>query len=169
MKTRLLPALAALCCLLTLSGCDQGLAPPLETKISGVVVFRGGQSAWPAQDSLVDLRVVFFQDYPPSNLIGDVLGGKAIFTSSLLNTSAPGGYDSARFEIIVPDPVPAQFRYVAVAQQFGSNIFSDWRAVGVFAPFDRRDTPTAIPLSTGSQIENIRIVVDFNDLPPQPF
>ena len=49
---------------LFLAGCDHGLAPPSEnqrTAISGTITYQN----WPPADSLKDLRLVAFKEYPP--------------------------------------------------------------------------------------------------------
>ena len=67
--------------LLFLLSCDHGLKPTEagtliyeEPGFGGTVYFKG---TWP--DTVYDLRVVAFRNYPPSDIINEVLGGKAKF------------------------------------------------------------------------------------------
>ncbi len=147
------------------ASCDTGLEPPRETVLSGTVVFEGGSSQWPAADSLFDMRVVAFVDYPPQNIAFDIINGRAWFT----NDSLPYRVAETEWSIQLPDPAPMQIKYLVVAQQFGPNPLTDWRAVGVYAPADSRDEPTKIRVVDGKQYQNIELRVDFSDLPPQPF
>ncbi|GBD06501.1 hypothetical protein HRbin21_00294 [bacterium HR21] len=150
---------------LGLCGCTGGLDPamvPVEAKISGTVWFRG---PWPPPDSLLDLRVVAFQVYPPTNVLEEVLGGRALFSERL--PAAPS-VERASYEITVPQP-PMVFRYIIVAQQYGPDIFRHWRVIGVYT----RDTvsyrPDSLWVEPGGVYPNVNIQVDFERLPPQPF
>ena len=56
------------------SACDHGLKPTEEesssiTGISGLITYQN----WPAPDSLKDLRLVVFKNYPPDNIFNEVL------------------------------------------------------------------------------------------------
>lgn len=151
--------------LLGLYGCTGGLDPamvPVEGKIAGTVWFRG---PWPPADSVLDLRVVAFQVYPPTNVLEEVLSGRALFSERLL---AALSVESAPYELVVPQP-PVVFRYIVVAQQYGPDIFRHWRVVGVYT----RDTvsyrPDSLLVEPGGVYPNVDIQVNFERLPPQPF
>jgi hypothetical protein len=149
--------LAALC----VGGCTGGLDPttlPVEAVIRGTVSFRG---TWPPADSLRDLRVVAFQNYPPTDVVGEVLGGRALFSERL-----PFFVESAPYELRVERP-PVTFRYLIVAQQYGPDLFRHWRVVGVYG----RDPtqPESLRVEPGEVYPRVDIVVDFDHLPPQPF
>jgi len=58
--------------------------------------------------------------------------------------------------------------YIAVAQQYGLNIFRDWRVVGVYAS-DSLWTPKALTLTRGERRMDVDITIDFRNPPPQPF
>ncbi len=142
-------------------GCTGGLDPtqlPREAMIRGIVSFRG---AWPPVDSLRDLRVVAFQQYPPKDVLGEVLGGRAIFSERL-----PFYVEQTPYELTV-EQVPVMFRYLIVAQQYGPDLFRHWRVVGVYSSRDTQ--PDSIWVEPGGVYPNVDIVVDFDHLPPQPF
>ena len=68
--------------LFLLFSCDHGINPTQtqkdnETKstgISGTIFYQN----WPPPDSLLDLRLVIFKNYPPVDIVGEVLSGEAI-------------------------------------------------------------------------------------------
>ncbi len=144
--------------------CDHGLKPSEreilpeyeEPGFGGTVYFKGG---WP--DSIYDLRVVAFRKYPPQDIINEVLQGKAKFSETL-----PQRVDSTKYE------VPAdtgKWEYVVVALRYGSNIYSDWKAVGVYDTTPGDTIPTPIYIPYGKFLKGINITCDFDNPPPQPF
>ncbi|MBI3193193.1 MAG: hypothetical protein HYZ34_01855 [Ignavibacteriae bacterium] len=143
------------------SGCDHGLAPePVPPYgISGTIYF----SNWIPEDSVFQLRVVLFKSQP-TNILLDVLQGKAIFTDSL----KPYGAASISYLLTV-SPLPSgRFEYLAVALQYGANIFSDWRVVGVYTTPADSGNPSSLFVPANEMLRNIDITVDFSNLPPQP-
>ncbi len=144
--------------------CDHGLKPP-ETETSpayeepgfgGTVYFKG---TWP--DTIYDLRVVAFRKYPPQDIINEVIQGKAKFSETL-----PNKVDSAKYQVLADT---GKWEYVVVALQYGSNIFSDWKAIGVYDTTPEDTIPTPIYIPYGKFLRNININCDFNNPPPQPF
>ncbi|GIV53496.1 MAG: hypothetical protein KatS3mg039_0014 [Candidatus Kapaibacterium sp.] len=155
-------AFLALCCN---SGLDPTALPP-EASISGRLIVRGGSASYPPRDSLVDLRVVAFRTIPrDSSIIAAVLSGQAYFTQTSV-------LDSSNYHITIAftdgTPEPLTLEYIAVAQQYGSNVFRDWRVVGVYS-HDSLWTPKAVTLTRGVHRTDIDITIDFRNPPPQPF
>ncbi|CUS79559.1 hypothetical protein JGI7_00800 [Candidatus Kryptonium thompsonii] len=149
--------------LLFLLSCDHGLKPTEagtliyeEPGFGGTVYFKG---TWP--DTVYDLRVVAFRNYPPSDIINEVLGGKAKFSQSL-----PKKVDSTKYEVLADT---GKWEYIAVALQYGPNIFSDWKAIGVYDTTEYDTIPTPIYIPYGKFIRGINITCDFDNPPPQPF
>lgn len=159
MRTKLLFIL-----LLLFYSCDHGLKPPAtetstqyeEPGFGGTVYFKG---TWP--DTIYDLRVVAFRNYPPKNIINEVIEGKAKFSQSL-----PKRVDSVRYEVLADT---GKWEYVVVALQYGANIFSDWKAIGVYDTTIADTIPTPIYIPYGRFLRGINITCDFNNPPPQPF
>ncbi len=154
----------ALICLVSVS-CDEGLSPQEPGQqtprygISGTVHFRN----WPPSDSIVDLRVVSFKNYPSNDIFNEVLQGRAGFTSTL----QPYAADSIPYTLVLSPIPPGPFAYTVVAQRYGQDINTDWRAVGVFhAPGDT--APGGIIVPTDSILPGINIDVDFLHPPPPP-
>jgi hypothetical protein len=128
--------------------------------ISGTVYFRN----WPPQDSVVDLRVVSFKNSPSADILNDVLQGKAGFTPTL----EPYGADSLHYSLTLNPLAPGAFAYTAVAQRYGQNINTDWRAVGVYRAGGDTSQPGSIDVPADRLLTGIDIVVDFHHPPPQP-
>ncbi len=109
---------------LALSACDHGLEPPPAAKpgFGGRITYKG---KWPPADSLVRLALVAFKHYPPTNILNDVLNGDAVYDTSLTRNV---GFQDYQFFT-----EPVTFEYVVVAQQYGPDIFSNWRVIGVYS------------------------------------
>ena len=147
-------------------GCDEGLAPSSTATvsssygISGTIHFRN----WPPADSVVDLRLAALKEHPSSNIVGDVQSGKARFTEN----SLPYGVDSASYTLLLSPLPPGTFSYIGVAQRFGSDIYTDWRVVGIYYANGDTTAPGSVVVPVDSIVHGVNIYVDFHDLPPQP-
>lgn len=158
-----------LCAAVLLAGCDGGLDPtklPPDAHISGKLIVRGGRQTYPPPDSLRDLRVVAFRTLPrDSSILAAILNGQAYYTQTPV-------IDSSSYTITIPftdqTPDPLELQYIAVAQQYGPNVLSDWRVVGVYAQ-DSLWTPKSVVIGRGEQRTDIDITIDFRNPPPQPF
>ncbi|HPD33705.1 MAG TPA: hypothetical protein P5545_02950 [Bacteroidota bacterium] len=148
--------------LILLQSCNEGLSPQFEQKtvLQGKIVYTSGISSWPAKDSLKDLRVVAFKNFPPQNIVQEILSGSAYYTQE----SLPFYTDTTNFSIEIPD-APVLLKYIAVAQQYGG--LMEWRVIGVYKA-QNSDTASNLYINK-SETKNITIYVDFNNLPPQPF
>ena len=148
-----------------MNSCDHGLAPPEKrTGISGVIRYNN----WPPADSLIDLRLVIFDNYPPGDIFFEITSGRAVVYPPLGPRSLPFYVDSTEFFVNI---APGHYEYVVVAQQYGENLTSDWRAVGQYdtTGSGRDSIPTPIDVLDNSILENIQINADFKNKPPQPF
>ncbi len=157
-------ALVPLVLLLLAVRCDDhGLepVPPVEPGFGGVIYYEN----WPPADSLKDLRLVAFQDFPPQNILQDVINGRAYVFPKIGESGLPFYVDSTEYEIHVP---PARYAYVVVAQQFSEDLFSDWRAVGQFDIDADLTVPAAVRVSENTFIADVDIFVDFWNPPPTP-
>lgn len=141
--------------------CDGGLNPEIDRNayINGKIIFISPRSEFPPKDSLKDLRVVCFKDYPPKNIIEDVLTGNAYFTEQSLSYEN----DTVPFSIKISDP-PVELKYIVAAQNYGTLV--EWRAIGVYKTGN--DTLSKIYVEKGKKYE-IQIKVDWKNLPYQPF
>ncbi len=140
-----------------------GLEPiPAEQKtlIKGTINFVNDKDNWPPQDSILSLKVIAFKNYPPTDLLGDILNGLAYYT----NDSLPIFQKSVDYQIEITDP-PQTIKYVVVAYQYGT-IF-EWKAAGVYCFEGDPRKPITIVTEKGKQY-TASINVDFKHLPPQP-
>ena len=147
--------------------CNHGLTPVEEnpgdlTGISGTIFY----SSWSAADSIYNLRLVVFKNYPPANILTEVLTGQAIVYPALDQEGLSHPVTSTEYQL---ELAPGSYAYVVVAQQFGPNVQRDWRAVGQFDTTVSDSLPTAITIGEGELLKNIDINVDFTKLLPQPF
>jgi len=150
---------------LSVIGCDEGIAP-VEVKpvteahgIQGTLYFTN----WPPTDSIVDLRLVAFMNYPPQDIYTEVIQGRAKYSDAL-----PLAVDSSTYTLIL-NPLPADsIRCIAVGLQFGPNIQTDWRMVGLYYNPGDSALPGRIFIPADSIVTGINISVDFQKLPPQP-
>jgi hypothetical protein len=154
---------------LILSGCNRGLAPVQSSSTArpgfgGTVRFV---SAWPPPDSVQDIRVVAFYNYPPTSIYNDVLTGKAKVYPAL-GTSGPSKFvDSLSYQFTFDSP--ATFQYVVVAMQYGSNVLQDWKVVGAYGYSHGAGSPKPVTVPADSFVNGINIDVDFQNTPPTPF
>ncbi len=145
------------------AGCDQGLEPepPPQYGIAGTIDFRN----WPPSDSIRDLRLVAFKKFPTGDIVTEVLQGKARFTPSL----APYGAPAIPYSLILAPLQPGTFEYIVVAQQFGPNVFSDWRPVGVYYNSGDTTKPGSLFVPANQVVQGVNINVDFRSPPAPPY
>ncbi|MBA4312657.1 MAG: hypothetical protein C0417_08505 [Chlorobiaceae bacterium] len=147
-------------------GCDKGLAPTeisqgggsVTKGISGTIHF----SNWPPESTLVDLRLVAFKNYPPGDIVAEVMQGNAQYTETL----KPYFSDSLSYTLVLTAATWSSIQYIVVAQQFGPNIQADWRMVGVYYTPGDSTKPGSLNLSSDGIIYGINIKVDFLNPPP---
>ncbi|MFZ9760447.1 MAG: hypothetical protein ACO3EO_10200 [Candidatus Kapaibacteriota bacterium] len=162
----------SLCFLLLLISCGEGLAPPEpETKVGpgllrGTIVYAGGKAGWAnAPDSVVAIRAAGFTKYPlpdSAGIVNELLEGRAIISGFV---SLPLFVDSTVFEIPIPNP-PMTLQYFAIAQQTSTDL-NDQTIVGVYSDKSTFD-PLPIVIRSRDTV-TISILVDFTNIPPQPF
>ncbi len=121
-----------------------------------MVTFVGGPDAWPAADSVLDIRIAAFKEYPPTSVIG--------YTDQRLIYKV----QSQSYSLEIAE-VPINIKYIAVEQQFGGDISKDWRIIGVFTRSGDVTMPSELTINEGQLFNNIDIIVNFSNLPPNPF
>lgn len=147
-------------------GCDQGLAPQIQVQqtppygISGTIHFRN----WPPPDSILDIRLAILQRYPVQDIFNEILQGRARYTPTL----APYGADSLTYTLIVAPLPTGVYPVVGVAEQFGPNIRTDWRVVGLYYIKGDTTTPGSVTIPPDSIVPRIDVTVDFLHPPPFP-
>ncbi len=151
---------------LSVFSCDHGLKPVEEKSsqmsgISGTISYAN----WPTEENLFDLRLVVFNRYPPENIFDELGAGRAFVYPAIGEESLPFFVDTT----YIMELNPGYYEYVAIAQQYGPNIFEDWLAAGQYDTIFSDELPTPITVVSGKLLEDINIQVDFDSLPPQPF
>ncbi len=150
--------------ILFLNACQEGLTPEFgkkEANIYGKLIVVSGINSWPSPDSALELRVVAFKEYPPKDIIGEILSGNAYFTDTL-----PRFVDSIPFSLKIDTP-PVELKYIVGALRYGSIL--EWKVIGVYTMDTLSKKPSTIYVKKGDIITDINIFVDFNNLPEQPF
>ncbi len=157
--------------------CDEGLKPPPVppvTSISGTIRYAGGKNAWPQRrDSVWTVRVIGFRQFPPMDLIGDILQGRAYFTPQALaiDSTLPLYADSTRFSLVLPEEPPQRIEYLCVAMLVDTaKLLSTqgWRVIGVHSTTANFRQFGTVPVIYGRDVQ-ADITVDFKNPPPQPF
>lgn len=151
-----------------LSGCNHGLSPTqasttAQPGFSGTVHFL---SAWPPADSVQDLRVVAFYNYPPTNIFNEVTDGQAKVYPALNANKVSLFVDSLSYSFNIDSA--GTFMYVAVAIQDGSNYLQDWTVVGAYGYSHGVGQPDSVVVPANTFVKGIDIDVDFKNRPPNP-
>ena len=142
---------------------DHGLSPVTDGQTPGFGGVIHIRSTWPPQDSVRDLRIAAFRNYPPRDILTEVVSGTAVFSDEL-----PYGVDSIPYRV-QGESMNGVFGYIVVAQNYGPDPFQQWKAVGVYTVTGDVNTPSALDLGSGRFLRGIDVDVDFINLPPQPF
>ena len=149
-------------------GCTGGLDPeaiPGEAKIFGTVTYTGDLHRWPPPDSIVDLRVVAFQEVPEkiTDIAEALANGRLFFSSQTLDRNV----SSSGYLLTIPN-APVTLRYIALVQLYSTNLSRDWRFLGVYTAGGSSHGPSVLQVKPGATYSGIDITVDFSKLPPQP-
>ena len=147
-----------------ITSCNEGLQPPPPVEksyITGLITYVNGKDNWPPPDSVIDIRVAAFKNYPPMDIITEITNGNAFFTETL-----PQFVDTSSYFLEIPEP-PVTIEYLVVAQQYGT--LFEWLSIGVWTLSGDNTKPSSITIEPGKIYTGLNIIVDFNHLPPQPF
>ncbi len=154
---------------LILNGCDGGIEPQPETQtgFGGKITFIG---QWP--DSIIRTHLVIFKD--PLNSAGDFSAFNLRFVSTEIPLSTTEYNFSSLDSSVVPGTgefQPGEYAYVAVAQSSVPQVSLnrvDWFVVGLY--YNNGDTtkPGILGIHEKTFVDNINIICDFNNPPPQP-
>ncbi|TAL70436.1 MAG: hypothetical protein EPN82_02155 [Bacteroidetes bacterium] len=115
---------------------------------------------------MIAIHVAAFIHYPFTDSLGiikEILNGNADFTID----SLPLYVDSSTFSLeLINPPPPKLIKYIGVARQLDSLIYHQ-QVVGVYTESGDKTNPSSLMIREGKTY-NIRIEVDFKNLPPQP-
>lgn len=152
--------------LLLLSSCDEGLKPTTSIPTGsfvGIIRFTN----WQAADSIYDMRLVAFKNFPPRDVVNEVLSGNAAVYPPLGGSPLVlSAVDSLTYSVTVPATV---YKYVVVAQQYGPDIMANWKPVGQYDLDSNFAVPSSIVVAPNHTTSGVDITVDFAHPPPPPF
>jgi len=149
--------------LVVLVQCNGGIEPGLQQPgFSGTITFIGN---WP--DSVKQTIIVLFKnplldssDFSAENL-------------QYVSTQIPYGTKSFNYNTLENSLFgmvePGVYRYLAVAQSAKETISlnrKDWTIAGIYT--DKTGAPAKLIIPENSFLDNINIICDFDNPPPQP-
>jgi len=153
-----------------LISCDQGIEPkPISdpTGFSGEVTFIG---EWPG--GIQRTHIVVFKNPLLSESDFNV------FNLKYVSEEIPNGTEFLAYSTLDPSIIPeegflntGEYSYIAVAQSKSEEVSlnrSDWFVAGLYFSSGDSTNPGKIVITEGEILENINIVCDFNNPPPQP-
>jgi hypothetical protein len=134
---------------------------------SGVIRFKN----WPPADSVLELRLMAFTELRSDTvtLLAALVLGHALTYPPVGRKGFAINIDTIQYAF-TSEGTSLQvttYKYIAVAQRYGPNIFTDWRPCGVYSaglqPFD----PTPVKIVANQVTPNTDIAVDFKNPPPR--
>lgn len=158
------------CLVILLLSCNGGLTvpPDIDPGIGGTIHFT--QGTWPPVDSLQGLWLFASVEYPLDSsriITGVLIEPRTIFLYPSLQESLPFLIDSIRFDFHLP---LATYKYIGVIQQVRPELeVRNFRIVGVAKSPADSTLPRAVTIASDVYVDGLRINVDFNQPPPQPF
>ncbi len=160
-----------LCFFLIISACQEGLKPdvyeeiPTTSYLTGTVEFVGGLDKFPDSSKVFGIYVAGFKEFPKdsSGIISEIMKGNVY----LKFESLPYPSDSAEFSLEIKD-APVNIEYLAVSMQYDSTKIDAQRVIGVYTLTGDNTMPTALQIEKGKTYI-VRIKVDWDNIPPQPF
>lgn len=155
----------------TLFSCQEGLKPdaynevPQTATLAGTIEFLGGKEKFPDSTKCWGIYVAAFKQFPKdsSSIFNEILRGNVY----LQFESLPYPCDSANFSLTIKD-APINLEYIAVSMQTDSGKVDAQRVIGVYTISGDNTQPSQIMIEKGNRYD-IKIIVDWDNLPPQPF
>ncbi len=152
-------------------GCDKGLAPLNEPSgFSGIITFKN----WPSDPyTVAELRLVAFVSYPSDSvaIFPALLAGQAVVYPPVGATGFAKYVDSIPYTFTTNGTTlqVSTYKYIAVAQRYGTNYFADWKPCGVYTINPGSFDPAPVQVLLHRVITGVNITVDFNNPPPKPW
>lgn len=147
-----------------LISCESDLKPPsLPAFVKGKITFIGGKDSWPDSSEALALRVGLFKSDDPESFFDAVLKGDVYFNFF----SFPLFVDEYEYTIEVSD-TPIELKYLVVALQYSDSL-EHQKVLSVYTETENYEQPSSIYLTSGATFTNIDFIVDFDNLPKQPF
>jgi len=151
--------------------CQEGLKPeayeeiPTTSALAGVVEFLGGKEKFPDSSKVFGVHVAAFKKFPKdsSGILPEILKGNVYV--NLTSYSYPA--DSIEFSIDIKD-APVNLEYIVVSMQTVKDTVNSQRVIGVYTLSGDNTQPSQLMIDRAKKYF-IRIKVDWDNLPPQPF
>jgi hypothetical protein len=153
-----------------LLSCDEGIGPEGSADprgFSGTITFIGD---WP--EGIARTHIVLFLN--PLNGANDF----NVFNLKYVSQEIPNGTAEFNYNTtegaFIPDEGfidPGTYSYLAVAQSETADLsldIADWTVAGVYYAAGDSTNPGVVTITNGVVSENINIICDFNNPPPQP-
>ena len=148
--------------------CDKGLSPePEEGKsgFGGKITFIGEWNPLAKQTNIVVFK-------NPLLSVSDF----NIFNLKFVSESIPNGVQSYEYTTLNDNSLLSTIEaglisYIAVAQSEKDTLSlsrDDWKIVGIYSVENEPLSPSALQIPEAAFVENINILCDFNNPPPQP-
>ena len=153
------------------SGCDKGLGPLNEVSgFGGRIRFHN----WPPPDSVRDLRIVAFTEFPADSggIIAQLIAGRANVYPQVGNKGLPLTQQNELTYTFTTEGTtlqPGVYAYVVLAQQYGPNIFTDWKPAAVYTLDPATFQPAPVRVLLHKITPNIDLDADFHNPPPKPW
>ena len=146
--------------------CDQGMSPETEepeiTGVSGTIKFiNWPPTNSPPPDSVFDIRLILFPNFPPADFADEIISGRAIVFPGLTDPRLSLPLDSLIYQIPL---LPGTYEYFAVAHQYGSNLFNDWQVIGHYDTTPQDTLPTPLQVVEGQMLSDINILANFDSI-----
>lgn len=151
---------------LLLISCNEGLSPLNKDNIAYIkwnITYEGGVQSW--NDSVYkQIRAIAFRYIPDSttNLITEITTNAFFSQDSLPQNVSETTY------LMEINQTPVELQYLAVVKQFGNNMLTDWRVIGIYSKDAEQKIPESVIVTKGDTF-SIDIKVNLHKLPPQPF
>ena len=162
---------AALIIVITLAGCDGGLAPPVAEKPGFGGTIRFVRSTWPPADSIFGLWMFTSQTVPSDSsaiFAGLFADPPTIYLyPGLTGSLSEVPLDSVSYAIY---PAAGTYVYTGIIQLTTSTISAGGlRVVGLYLKPGPGFVPETLRVESSEFLTGIDISVDFHNPPPQPF
>ena len=159
---------------LLIISCDSGIEPKPEPDFEQISGFKGSvtfSGEWP--DSIKRTHIVIFKN-PLLQASDFVITNLRFISNEIPFGSLTYNFSSLDSAVIPPAPgpiEPGEYSYVAVAHQATENLSlarRDWFVSGIYYSNGNTTIPGIMLVPEDRMVENINIVCDFNNPPPQP-
>ncbi|ROL58273.1 hypothetical protein D9V84_00650 [Bacteroidetes/Chlorobi group bacterium Naka2016] len=142
--------------------CQEGVSPAdgeRESFVSGKLIVISGKTSWPSPDSAKELRIIVVPEYPPYNILADILEGRAFLSDTL-----PRFINTIPYQVKI-QKTPMESAYILASLRFGTII--QQRMIGFYKKNLESKIPDKLYIDKGVYLKDLDIFIDFYNLPEQ--